>query len=97
MDSFRSHRTLVFTREATAGTVWVFLNNGKNSSAETPAVYCPGPHKEDRQHPSALRGQGAWFDALSNRPMNQYLRSDGCFAAPDLEPKVLYRRQAMPP
>lgn len=82
-----SKRTLVFTREtAEADTVWVFLNNGENSTAMEGQTYCPGP---------AGHLRGRWFDALSGKPMTQHLKK-GCFEAPDKFPKVLYRENGKP-
>lgn len=76
-------RTLVFTRETTeAGTIWVFLNNAQNATEMEGQIYCPGP---------SGRLQGRWFDALSGKAVNRYLKA-GCFEAPDSHPKILFRK-----
>ena len=84
-------RTLVFTREtALAGTIWVFLNNGENHTAMEGEVYCPGP-QEAAKRAKTGNLRGGWFDALSGKAMNRYLKN-GCFEAPDKFPKILYQK-----
>jgi len=76
-------RTLIFTRETTeAGTIWVFLNNAQNATEMEGQIYCPGP---------SGRLRGRWFDALSGKAVNRYLKA-GCFEAPDRHPKILFRK-----
>eukprot|EP00434_Breviolum_minutum_P017063 symbB.v1.2.015054.t1/scaffold1112.1/size147309/12 len=78
-----SKTTLIFTRETTeAGTIWVFLNNAQNATEMEGQIYCPGP---------SGRLQGRWFDALSGKAVNRYLKA-GCFEAPDRHPKILFRK-----
>lgn len=77
--------SLVFTRAASNGAAWVFLNNAANATARSPQLYCPGP--------DASQGE-AWYDALSELPMSSYLVK-GCFLAPDKFPKVLVLKPSL--
>ena len=80
-------RTLVFTRETTDGTIWVFLNNAQNATEMEGQIYCPGP-----SGPGRLRGR--WFDALSGKAVEADGLKAGCFEAPDRHPKILFRKGA---
>ncbi|CAK9040041.1 unnamed protein product [Durusdinium trenchii] len=82
--SFDQHH-LVFTRSCDGGLreAWVFLNNAGDGRRHSRIRYCPGPLP-------GINGQ-AWYDAISGRRMDQHL-SEGCFTAPDAEPKVLVLR-----
>ncbi|CAJ1438867.1 unnamed protein product [Effrenium voratum] len=81
--NYDSH-SMIFTRDAKGGQkAWVFVNNMANSTAGG-IRYCPGPLP-------GIEGQ-AWHNALSGASMERHL-ADGCFEAPDQEPKVLHLQQ----
>lgn len=74
---------MVFTRSSNHGHVssaWVFLNNYAAANASTPQVYCPGPFP-----PSGKLS--FWEEVLSGD--GPAVLKDGCYHAPDSNPKVL--------